>query len=810
MHPKNRQTFSFSTVMYRLIWCVLLLYSGFIHADILIKQPQLLSISETSLLKIEGNNRSDGNQILVIRADDSLNPSYANRANIERVIPRGEYQLHIPLASLRTPAGRQLNLAKLQQIRVFPGKKTSGFVINHAQIYTPAALAKNAFAWDLGPIGSAIWPGFKPLTIESGLLTGAALNAIDRSARMQAADPLTIDGIRGIESVALPLPAGAWQITLWMRDAGEWEYLPHPLTRRIYANGTQVHAMHRSPQQWIQDVYLHGKEQHVSPQSTSWTQFGQRQEQRISIDIISDGAPVVLRITGDSSDAQFINAIVATPKSNPEIIEMLTRQRKAWWEKNWPVAPWQKWPTGQPRLVPQQRLQHGAADTSALFEFEFEQGNIPGSPLIILRQPRLATATNSGASSTPHTLPATWHSSQWQLTRTHLSSTLLEANDAYLRFGLLPQNTGVAMPKRVIIRVDIPKNAPTGKYHGRIDILLQGKTLHANFSVMVVNAALPKLTKPVGIYLEKPVHFGWFDQLRYMGDDALLCDLTFLTKIGLTGISPPYPTPDNDEQQQQFENLSITLNKLGFVDSMAYAPAKRLSKKIGTAQAATVIADIEASHKNRLQNTPYWSIADEPSNPGNSDLFKKMHRNFKMFAPTAKLAGHLNHRDDMAYVSMFDLVLINDGFGIDQKDIQTVKKGGRQVWLYNLPHPRASSGFYLWQSGADGLLKWHGRMPTADPFDPTDGREYDAQFLFPSANPCPKEPDIHHDLYEIMEGIIDYRWLLWLTEQSAFRPDAKQLLSQLRDDVPHNWQQMQAIPTKQLHAWRQQIIALAL
>lgn len=148
------------------------------------------------------------------------------------------------------------------------------------------------------------------------------------------------------------------------------------------------------------------------------------------------------------------------------------------------------------------------------------------------------------------------------------------------------------------------------------------------------------------------------------------------------------------------------------------------------------VQEIETEYKKRLQPTPYWSIADEPSNPGNKDLFLDMHKSFSMLAPEAKLAGHLNSREDRAYLSMFDLVLINDGFGIDVEDVQETQKDEREVWLYNLPHPRAAAGFYLWRSGADGFLKWHGRMPTADPFDPTDGREFDVQLLYPSAQPA--------------------------------------------------------------------------
>ncbi|MGF1769700.1 hypothetical protein L4D06_20235 [Enterovibrio makurazakiensis] len=767
-------------------------------AELRLDKMDLSNITQTSILMVSGNNLSSDEVIVVVRADDSINPGYSDRANIERVIPKGAFELQIPFASLRTPSGKQLDLSALEQIIVFTGDAPRGFALSQARVETPKPLGKNVYAWDLGPEGSAIWPGFQPLTMTSGLLTGRGLNAIDRGARAQAVDALTVDGIRGIETAALPLPAGNWQITLWLRDAGEWEYLPHPLERRISANGTSVFTQRLSPTEWIDSVYLGRQNTEISPNSSSWNHYGERKSDRVTFNVTSDGSPVILKLSGDSTDAQFLSGILAVPQSNPLILSMLTRQRKAWWEKNWPIANWKKWPSGQPRLNTANQTSSAAPGTSAVVQFDFEQGNLKGAPMVMLRHPSL-----NGLA-----IPSIWHWSQWQLTRTHLSSTLLEANDDFLRHGLMPENHGVAMPRKMVVRVDVPEGTPPGIYQGELSVMLQGKTLNKTFSIDVINVALPDMEKPVGIYLEQPVHFGWFKEIAPLGQQAMLCDLTFLRKLGLTGISPPYPTPSNEEAQAEFDSLSNKLNEMGFNATMSYTSAKRLTQSLGTGGAANVISQIESQYKRRLQHTPYWSIADEPSNPGNLDMFKDMHRQFSMFAPSAKLAGHLNHDEDREYLSMFDLVLINDGFGIDKDEIQKTQEDDREVWLYNLPSPRAAAGFYLWQSDADGFLKWHGRMPTADPFDPTDGREYDVQFLYPSNDPCPEEPDINIALYDIMQGITDYRWILWLERQAPSNPDAKRLLTELHREVPTTWNAMLAVPSKQLETWRQKIIAL--
>ena len=69
----------------------------------------------------------------------------------------------------------------------------------------------------------------------------------------------------------------------------------------------------------------------------------------------------------------------------------------------------------------------------------------------------------------------------------------------------------------------------------------------------------------------------------------------------------------------------------------------------------------------------------------------------------------------------------------------------------------AVAGFNLWRSGAKGYLQWHARMPTADPFDPSDGREDDVQFLLPHIVPCPEIQDVDRGLFELAEGIVDLR-----------------------------------------------------
>ncbi len=104
----------------------LLLIPMFANAELRLEKAALADALDTTMLVISGNNPASSDAIVVIRADDSRNPGYADRANIERVIPPGEFHLDVLFASFRTPAGRQLDLSALEQIIVFAGRETEG------------------------------------------------------------------------------------------------------------------------------------------------------------------------------------------------------------------------------------------------------------------------------------------------------------------------------------------------------------------------------------------------------------------------------------------------------------------------------------------------------------------------------------------------------------------------------------------------------------------------------------------------------------------------------------------------------------
>jgi len=203
-------------------------------------------------------------------------------------------------------------------------------------------------------------------------------------------------------------------------------------------------------------------------------------------------------------------------------------------------------------------------------------------------------------------------------------------------------------------------------------------------------------------------------------------------------------------------------------------------------------------------------LADEPPREQLPDLLAYATQAHQ-YGPV-DLAGQLNHPEQAMLLPALQVAFINPGYGADVQDVKNLQQQGKQVWFYNLGHERIAAGFYLWRSAASGLLQWHARMPTADPFDPTDGREADFNYLWPE--PLPTEADfcgpmdIDERLLQLSEGVEDLRWLTWLDQQAAANPKAALLRERLYNQVPDDWAAAQLVHEHTLDTWRSAVQAL--
>lgn len=749
-------------------------------------------------LAVRGENTALAPVTLVLRLDDLRSGDYASRVNDERVVPPGPFVLRWPTDGFKTPSGRRLDAAAVRRLIVFTGDGQPPLRIDGVTVEPGLTLPPDSLGLDFGPAGGPVFAGFEPVVIGDRRIEAGTPAAVARP----GGDALVADGLRGVERFVQPWPNGRWTVTLWTEDLGEWETLPHPLERRIRVNGRTVLEERLSAPDWIARRYLAGRDAEAIPDFDPWRLYGARRGGRVSAEVTVDDGRLIVELAGDSPAATFLSGLLIEP-AGAGVVEAVEAARAARFRETWRVAMPEPGPAvdalalgaAGPAVTPASRPGGAptplvlAPDTGGAFDL------LAISP-IDNAAPRLEVDMPAG-------LIVRWWSGAWRLERVGASSTLLRPSaDALRARGMLPLAAGI--PRRFVVRIDVPAGTPPGRYEGAVRLTAGDRVVRQPLVVEVPAVVLPEAEQPIGFYLEAPPQFDWFPETRALRRAAVACDLRTLRSFGLTGVAPPLATPDAAGLPDFVADMAAA-SAAGFHEPvLAYAPAKRLA----AGEAAPRIALAEAELATHGLAPPVWSIADEPGNPGRPDPgFAPLSRAVRAVSPEVRRAAHLNRPDDAAFLPLVDVALINPGFGIDGDDLARVRRAGVSPWLYNTGAPRFTAGFYLWRTEADAYLQWHARMPTADPFDPTDGREADIAVLGASAEACPAHPDIDAALLAMAEGIVDRRWLAWLDRRRG--AGAQALRRRLAAEVPARWPAAGPPPDAALERWRQHVHPLA-
>jgi hypothetical protein len=280
-----------------------------------------------------------------------------------------------------------------------------------------------------------------------------------------------------------------------------------------------------------------------------------------------------------------------------------------------------------------------------------------------------------------------------------------------------------------------------------------------------------------------------------------------LAGFGLTNTAPPIGGLERNDLGV-FASDMRRAGRSGIAPGwLIYNPLHDLVAAQGAARSSDIVARLEEMIRAQGLPQPVWSVADEPSNAdqsnaGLADFVKQLRAKSR----GVKLAGHLNTPVDEKFAPLFDTLLLNPGFGIDAGPLERIRKSGKDVWIYNTFAPRQTAGLWLWRSAAQRYVQWHARLPTADPFDPIDGREADFQVFYPTAEVCPKQPDIHRDLLRMAAGVVDQRWLLWLDANPA--PAAKALAQDVRSRLRGPFTEAKKLGRTDLETIRNRIMDL--
>nr|MDT0251570.1 hypothetical protein [Endozoicomonas sp.] len=748
---------------------------------------QQTEVENSTELLISGTNKSNSQQTLIIRIDNESSSNYRSRVNKEFTLTQGPFELILPLSGLKTSGG-QLFKQPYSKLFIFAADMWSDIELEKIHISTTNKLPEQTLALDFGSQSSAAFPGFKPIGKDSPYLRGKMTERVRSSG-----GALIRDGIVGIDNLQIPWPDGQWKLSLWAQDQGEWEYLPHFLTRQIIANKTSVIDEKLTREQWINNVYLAGNKKEGGIDGDLWTLVGERRSGLVTQNIEVTGGLLTIDLKGDY-EARYLSALVLEPLDGNFAKATQAKRRERFLNK-WPVA---SAPYSPPESLSLQDISQQVKDGEAFYPaardsilnltFEIESPFDDIAPVIIVSPPR---------SSDGKSLKVTTRYGHWRYERPTPNATSLILDDSYLRADMESIQLSSKRPRRLYVQVKIPTEAFSGDYSGKIQLFSSGELQLLDYKVKVLPIILPKLKASVGLYLEPAPFYQWFKSLKAQASSATACDLTLMAEHGFSTVAPALTTPGNETARKQFIQQLKQVKRFGFNGKVvAYSPLKRLLQQKSELSAGADLIQLKKLLKG--QNLPelYWSLFDEPA----QKTFPQIKSTANLLNDDSlqfKTAGHMNNERQAELAEVTDLLLINHGTEITEENINSLKENST-VWLYNMPKPRLAAGLYLWRSGAEGYLQWHGRMPTADPFDPTDGREGDVIYLYPSAGQCQKALDIHHRFIDLHEATIDLRWLQWLESESEKSAKAKQILSDIRNSIPSQWSDSSGVTNKDL------------
>jgi hypothetical protein len=150
-----------------------------------------------------------------------------------------------------------------------------------------------------------------------------------------------------------------------------------------------------------------------------------------------------------------------------------------------------------------------------------------------------------------------------------------------------------------------------------------------------------------------------------------------MRRLGLTGLSPALATPWPGDPTAIASDLALA-RQAGFgMDLLASTPIKRMVEQRGIALLPEMLQQVTAALAARGLAPPVRSIADEPSNPGSmpADL-ERLRGAIRLGDPAARVAGPLNRPADRQILGLFDVVLLNAGFGIEAPEIARWRRTG--------------------------------------------------------------------------------------------------------------------------------------
>lgn len=763
---------------------------------------------QQDILVIKGINPNAKPQLLVIRIDDDNSHDYYSRTNLERKVDAGPFELRISALGLKRENKQLLDINNLRKLFVFNDdgsskkntqEKIKSIKIDSISIQQSEALPKFVRAYDFGSEFSEVLEGTVQISLP---FNNKSYSEIQLFGQMQEVerpgpDPWIRDGIAGIEELRMPLEKGFWRIVIFREDIGEWENLPRQMDLSLAINGIeqQQKLSINSASQWYQQHYL--KFYNEVAKKDPWQDIVRHRGLVQSFDFEQGSEQLSVTLLGDSPQQRYISGIILQKldkkvfQAETNALNIVNTRREEYFRQHW--------------LVEDEKIIISNNDKKAL---RLAKGEGRLVEFNIKLEANVKPSWNSMFSESGGYLEVRQAIPRW-----HRQGNALHLKK---RFTHLTELNKVEIAKG-IYKISIWLQAGEQQIAGHYDLKVLFKSTNNKIikelvvDIEVLDMTLPNNTQKVGIYLDHSPHLSFFKQWKPLQLAQVYCDLNYLDRLDLRALAPPLLTPTEDNMKAWDNELKLYREFYGHADLLAYTPYKRLKEVLPTAALQQKMSKLAVSRPKGIN--VYWSIADEVLADNMKDVVEDAEQ-LHSANQFAKTAGHLNDKSQKALIDHLDLVLINHGFGVNTEEIADIHsmigtngESEKRVWLYNMPNLRLAAGAFLWHSKADGYVQWHGRMPTANPYDPTDGREADYQFFYPQPRACESLPDVDLALFELAVGQYELRWLLWLEQQQG--EEAENLRERIEETLEETWLQAEKTNASQLDDWFKQIIDLA-
>ncbi|MEH6449545.1 MAG: hypothetical protein V7765_12795 [Oleispira sp.] len=786
-----------------------------------IDKQKVETLSEKDVLVIKGTNPNPGSELLVIRLDDKNSHDYYSRSNLERRVISGDFELRLPMGGVKKENKERLDINKLKRIYVFNAEKyqtkhrgvdnenesRKKVKIDTIGFEQDEPLPEFVHAYDFGARHSEVLEGSQRVSL---VVNNKSFSPIQLFGQMREIDrpgpePWGRDGIAGIEELRLPLAKGLWRIVLFREDLGEWENLPRQLNLALAINGIkQITQTKNSASQWYQKEYL--KFYHQQANTDPWQDIVKHRGLVQSYDFEQLSDQLSIQLLGDSPQQRFISGMILQ-KLDEKVYQdvsngllLVNQRRERYFRQHWMVEDQilvaKNELSGSPISLKKLTLAQGEG---RLVEFDLELDSA-ASP-----EWESSFINNGGYVEVRRSLPRWRRAGSAQHIKKKFNH-LTRLKKERLSLGLHKISIWLKSDELQV-----------GDYEFSLAFTNDNEKIisHVQFEIEVLAQKLPINEQKVGIYLDHSPHLQFFKEWKPLQLAQVYCDLNYLERLDLRALSPPMALPTEDNIELWLKELALYKEFYGEADLLAYTPFKHLKEVLSGEALQQKMAKLATLSRGDIN--VYWSIADEALTE-TLPLIKQDAQRLHSANQFAKAAGHLNNPNQKELIESLDLILINHGFGISKREIEQMHKSrfkligangnqDKRVWLYNMPDFRLAAGAFLWHSGADAYVQWHGRMPTANPYDPTDGREADYQFFYPQPRACMALPDVDRGLFELAMGQYELRWYLWLEQQTG--PQAEQLKQNIEKKLGGDWLQAAKVDHLQLDQWRGQIMTLA-